>query len=57
MPIIDGPNVELKRVEYPVEEAVRSVEESPLPDRAKEMLATVYRTGALPQLKINGQPG
>jgi len=55
--IIDGADVELKRVEYPVEEAVRSVENSPLPDRAKEMLAVVYRTGALPPLKTNGQPG
>ena len=54
--VIDGANVELKRVEYPVEEAVKSVEDSPLPQRAKEMLTTVYRTGALPPLKTNGQP-
>jgi diadenosine tetraphosphatase ApaH/serine/threonine PP2A family protein phosphatase len=53
--IIDGPQVELKRVEYPVEDAVRMVEESPLPERAKEMLAVVYRTGALPAFKSNGQ--
>jgi putative phosphoesterase len=55
--IIDGANVELKRVEYPVEEAIKSVEACSLPDRAKEMLAAVYRTGALPPLKTNGQPG
>ncbi len=55
--VIDGPRVELKRAEYPVEEAVRAVDQSPLPDRAKEMLAAVYRTGALPAaLKLgNGQ--
>src|SRR4051794_31521916 len=55
--VIDGPHVELKRVEYPVEDAVRCVEESPLPGRAKEMLAAVYRTGSLPPLRFNGQPG
>jgi putative phosphoesterase len=55
--IIDGGNVELKRVEYPVEDAVRAVDESPLPEKAKEMLAAVYRTGALPPLTTNGQPG
>ena len=53
--VIDGPHVDLKRVEYPVEDAVRRVEASPLPERAKEMLAAVYRTGSLPPLKTNGQ--
>ncbi|HEY1380842.1 MAG TPA: metallophosphoesterase family protein [Gemmataceae bacterium] len=55
--VIDGANVDLKRVEYPVEDAVRAVDESPLPEKAKEMLAAVYRTGALPAaLKLgNGQ--
>ena len=54
--VIEGANVELKRVEYPIEEAVRCVEESPLPDRAKEILAAVYRTGSLPQkTKDRGQ--
>lgn len=52
--VIDGHHVDMRRVEYPIEDAVRNVEESPLPDRAKEMLATVYRTGALPPLKTNG---
>lgn len=37
-----------KRVEYDVEETVRSVEESPLPQQAKQMLAQVYRTGVVP---------
>jgi putative phosphoesterase len=55
--VIEGDQVDMKRVEYPVEEAVRSVESSPLPERAKEMLAAVYRTGTLPAaLKLgNGQ--
>jgi putative phosphoesterase len=43
--IIDDHRVEIKRVEYPVEEAVRTIQESPLPDQAKEMLAEVLRNG------------
>jgi len=57
--VVEGTQVALKRVEYPVEEAVRAVEASPLPDRAKEMLAAVYRTGTLPLRNGtfgNGQP-
>ena len=42
----DG-KVTLKRVEYDVERAVRSVEESPLPDLAKLMLMQVLRHGSL----------
>jgi putative phosphoesterase len=43
--VIDDFNVELKRIEYPVENTVRAVQESPLPDQAKELLAEVFRTG------------
>jgi predicted phosphodiesterase len=43
--IIENHEVEIKRFEYPVEAAVRTVEVSALPDRAKEMLIQVYRTG------------
>jgi putative phosphoesterase len=39
--------VELKRVEYPVEDTVRSVLESGLPEPAKALLAEVFRTGGL----------
>jgi putative phosphoesterase len=51
--VIDGANVDLKRIEYPIEETVRSMEASPLPEKAMEMLATVYRTGGLPKA-MNG---
>jgi putative phosphoesterase len=37
-----------KRVEYDVEQTVRAVEDSPLPEQAKQMLAQVYRTGIVP---------
>jgi predicted phosphodiesterase len=52
--ILDGDRIELKRVEYPVEDAVRAVEAGPLPDDAKAMLAEVYRTGKLSNGKGNG---
>ncbi|MCS7046934.1 MAG: metallophosphatase family protein [Gemmataceae bacterium] len=45
--IIENQRVELKRIEYPVEETVRTVWESNLPEPAKALLAEVFRTGAL----------
>jgi diadenosine tetraphosphatase ApaH/serine/threonine PP2A family protein phosphatase len=47
--VIDGNRIELKRVAYPVEEAVARVEASPLPDRAKRLLAYSLRHGRLPE--------
>ncbi len=43
--LIDDNRVELKRLEYPVEDTVRVIQESQLPDQAKEMLSEVYRLG------------
>lgn len=40
--------VELLRLEYPVEETVRVIQESPLADADKEMLIEVFRTAASP---------
>jgi len=45
--IIESGRVELKRVEYPVEETVTTVLESNLPEPAKALLAEVFRTGGL----------
>src|SRR5438105_14667047 len=45
--VIENQRVELKRVEYPVEETVRTVMESSLPEPAKALLAEVFRTGGL----------
>jgi putative phosphoesterase len=45
--IIENQCVELKRVEYPVEETVRGVQESNLPEPAKALLAEVFRTGGM----------
>jgi putative phosphoesterase len=43
--LIEDYKVELKRVEYPVEETVQSVLDSALPGPAKEFLVEVFRTG------------
>ena len=45
--IIENGRVELKRIEYPVEETVTTVLESNLPEPAKALLAEVFRTGGL----------
>jgi putative phosphoesterase len=44
--VIENYKVDLKRVEYPVEDAVSVIQASALPEMAKEMLAEVLRTGA-----------
>lgn len=45
--IIENQRVELKRIEYPVEDTVTSVLQSNLPEPAKALLAEVFRTGGL----------
>ena len=45
--IIENNRVELKRIEYPVEDTVKTVMESNLPEPAKALLAEVFRTGGL----------
>jgi putative phosphoesterase len=47
--LIEGNNVELKRVDYPVEDTVRVIQESSLPEPAKGLLAEVLRIGGLPK--------
>jgi len=46
--VIDDNEVELKRQEYPVDETVRVIQESALPEEARETLSAVIRTGGLP---------
>ncbi len=48
--IIDGAKIELRRIDYPIEAAVRDVEAAPLPDDIKQMLSKVYREGCLRDL-------
>src|SRR5437660_1375645 len=59
--IIENNRVELKRLEYPVEDTVKSVLESSLPEPAKALLVEVFRTGGLAKpdsgkLKGDGPP-
>lgn len=55
--VIDNHRVELKRLEYPVEDTVKSVLESNLPEPAKALLAEVFRTGALAKPDSGKQKG
>jgi putative phosphoesterase len=43
--VIENFKVELRRAEYPIEETVRVIEDSTLPEPAKARLIEVYRTG------------
>jgi putative phosphoesterase len=43
--IIENRRVEMKRIEYPVENTVRIIQESELPETAKLMLAEALRSG------------
>ena len=44
--VIDGGRVELKRVEYPVEQTIARMNATALDPTAKQMLADIYRGGA-----------
>jgi putative phosphoesterase len=52
--VIENFRVELKRIEYPVEDTVKAIQESTLPDAAKEMLAEVFRTGNMQSSRRQG---
>jgi putative phosphoesterase len=53
--VIEDRNVDLKRKPYPVEETIRTIEDSSLPGPAKTLLAEVLRSGNMP--KGNGGKG
>jgi diadenosine tetraphosphatase ApaH/serine/threonine PP2A family protein phosphatase len=44
--VIENNKVELKRIEYPVDQTIRLVRESSLPEQAKELLSQVFRSGS-----------
>jgi len=50
--IIEDNRVELKRVEYPVEDTIARIEASSLPDRAKQLMCSSLRNGRLPDEKV-----
>ena len=45
--VIDNHRVELKRIQYPVETTIQTVQDSSLPESAKSLLIDVFRTGSL----------
>jgi putative phosphoesterase len=51
--IIEDGRIELKRVEYPVEETVAHLENGPLPERAKRLLGEGLRHGRLPGASLS----
>jgi putative phosphoesterase len=53
--IIEDFKVDLRRIEYPIEESVAPIQASSLPDEAKEMLIEVLRTGASTPPKSNNR--
>ncbi|MFO0810384.1 MAG: metallophosphoesterase family protein [Gemmataceae bacterium] len=60
--ILENRNVQLRRYEYPIDDAIAEIEATSIPDKAKAMLATVYRTGTLPRTSngnghVNGHIG
>ncbi len=46
--IIEGSRIQLKRIEYPVDEAIASIKASDLPEAAKRISAEGLRMGKLP---------
>jgi putative phosphoesterase len=53
--IIDDNKIEMKRVEYPIDETIARIEDMPWPRRSKDIMAFVLRSGRLPaQLDVDG---
>jgi putative phosphoesterase len=52
--VIDDSKIELKRVAYPVEETLERVEASPMPEKAKQLLAQCLRLGRMPGASESG---
>jgi putative phosphoesterase len=53
--IIEDRHVQLRRVEYPVEVTVQNIQQSSLPEPAKDLLSQVLRTGAMPKTESSKQ--
>ena len=49
--MIENGQISLRRVEYPVHEAIEALEAAPLPEQAKNLLSLVYRGGQIPNGK------
>ena len=47
--VVEDYNVELKRIEYPVEATIETIRQSTLSEADKETLSEIFRTGNVPQ--------
>jgi putative phosphoesterase len=54
--VIDGDDVQLKRVEYPIDETVRATTEFTPDASARQMLCDIFRTGGLPARWLKSVP-
>jgi putative phosphoesterase len=54
--VVEDRNVELKRFDYPVEDTVRVVQDSNLPEPAKAYLADIFRIGGVRSVLGGQQP-
>jgi diadenosine tetraphosphatase ApaH/serine/threonine PP2A family protein phosphatase len=52
--IMSQAGIELKRVEYPIDETLAAVEATEMPENAKTLLAEALRTGRLEKKNGNG---
>ena len=55
--VIENNKVELKRVEYPLEETIARIEASSVPEKAKQILAHSLRCGRLPGAETGATTG
>jgi putative phosphoesterase len=56
--IIDGDDVQLKRIDYPIDDTIQAVESLVRDETAKQMLTDIFRTGGTPTRLIrNGTNG
>jgi putative phosphoesterase len=52
--VVEDHRVELRRVAYPVDVTIQNIQDSTLPDQAKNLLADVLRTGVGKRPSVNG---
>ena len=55
--VIDGDEVELKRIEYPIDETIRATQALAMDAAARQMLCEIFRTGGLPARWMRTVPG
>jgi putative phosphoesterase len=55
--VIDGDDVELKRIEYPIDETIRATQALAMDAAARQMLCEIFRTGGLPARWMRTVPG